>query len=162
MPAPRLPLLSQLSVKLTNDSKNGSSFDPSTVFEKWAAVEVIDRSSIPDRMKSHQLTGGFYSVFEYNGPTSGAPEIFNHIFSISLPNSGYKIDNREYFEVLKEDYVPTDQNAQEKIWIPIKWKHTIIQLNQRGQTSTSYRNVSRKKYHSLSHAIEKRTNQYTS
>lgn len=113
MPVPRLPLLSQLSVKLTNDSKNGSSFDPSTVFEKWAAVEVIDRSSIPDRMKSHQLTGGFYSVFEYNGPTSGAPKIFNHIFSISLPNSGYKIDNREYFEVLKKDYVPIDQNAQE-------------------------------------------------
>lgn len=39
-------------------------------FEKWAAVEVSDLSSIPDGMESFTIEGGLYAVFPYKGSST--------------------------------------------------------------------------------------------
>ena len=87
---------------------------------KWAAVEVEDYSGKIEGMEEFYLSGGKYAVFEHKGPASSFGEIFGYIFGVWLPGSEYTLDEREHFEILKEDYNPHDPNAEEEIWIPIK------------------------------------------
>lgn len=96
-------------------------FSPDRIFTKWAAVEVSDHDMIPDGMELYFLGGGLYAVFVHRGPASSAPKIMHYIFGEWLPNSDYQLDSREHFEVLGEGYSPTDPEACEEIWIPIKF-----------------------------------------
>ena len=98
----------------------GQIFSPTTVFEKWAVVEVLAHDLVPDGMESYTLAGGQYAVFVHNGPASAAPKTMQHIFGTWLPYSGYELDNREHFEILPEGYDPLDQRAREEVWIPIR------------------------------------------
>ncbi len=95
-------------------------FNPNAVFEKWAAVEVNSFDTVPEGMEAYTIKGGKYVVFHYIGAANGPFNPFQYIFQEWLPQSGYQIDNREHFEVLGEGYNPTDPNAEEDIWIPIK------------------------------------------
>jgi AraC family transcriptional regulator len=95
-------------------------FKPSALFEKWAAVEVVNHEDIPDGMEPYFLDGGKYAVFIHEGPASAAPETMQYIFGRWLPESEYELDNREHFEILPEGYNPVDPNAREEVWIPIK------------------------------------------
>ncbi len=95
-------------------------FNPSVLFEKWAAVEVINHEDIPDGMGPYFLDGGKYAVFIHEGPASAAPATMGYIFGRWLPESEYELDNREHFEVLPEGYSPVDPNAREEVWVPIK------------------------------------------
>ncbi len=95
------------------------SFSPTVMFEKWATVEVSSLDEIPEDMETYVLTGGKYAVFTQHGPASMAPKTMQTIFGVWLPASSYQLDNREHFEVLPENYNPTDPNAKEDIWIPI-------------------------------------------
>jgi AraC family transcriptional regulator len=94
-----------------------------TVFEKWAAVEVTDFNTIPDGMKTITLPSGLYAVFLHKGDASAGPKVFQYIFGTWLPNSNYSFDNRPQFEVLGEKYKNDDPNSEEEIWIPIKAKN---------------------------------------
>ena len=98
----------------------GQLFSPTTVFEKWAAVEVLNHDSVPDGMESYSLRGGQYAVFVHNGPASAAPKTMQHIFGTWLPDSAYELDDREHFEILPEGYDPLDPHAREEVWIPIR------------------------------------------
>jgi AraC family transcriptional regulator len=100
-------------------STAGQIFSPTTVFEKWAAVEVVSYDSVPLSMENYSLPGGQYAVFVHKGPASAAPGTMQHIFGSWLPGSEYELDNREHFDVLPEGYDPLDEQAQEEIWIPI-------------------------------------------
>ena len=91
-----------------------------TEFEKWAVVEVSRAESLPDGMETYKLQGGLYAVFLHEGPASMAPKTLQYIFSKWLPQSGYEVDGREHFEVLREGYDPQDPGAREFIWIPIR------------------------------------------
>ncbi len=97
-------------------------FSPSTMFEKWAVVEVADNKNVPDGMESYILSGGLYAVFIHNGPVTAFPKTMRYIFENWLPESEYELDNREHFEVLPKTYQPMDPKAWEKVWIPIKAK----------------------------------------
>ena len=97
-------------------------FNPQTVFEKWAALEVTDFDSIPDGMESYTLSGGLYAVFSHKGDNSTANKVFEYIFATWLPESDYALDNREHFEILGEKYKNNDPDSEEEIWIPIKIK----------------------------------------
>lgn len=108
-----------ISMQVYNPA-NGSPFAPDTLFEKWAAVEVEESTVVPDGMELYHFNGGKYAVFDYQGPASGAPDLFRFIFFEWLPNSDFEIDDREHFEVLGESYSPADLAAQEEIWIPVK------------------------------------------
>jgi AraC family transcriptional regulator len=94
-------------------------FNPTSVFEKWAALEVIDFENIPVEMESFTLSGGRYAVFEHKGHSI---EIFDYIFSDWIPNSKYDLDHRPHFEILGAKYKKEAPNSEEEIWIPIKEK----------------------------------------
>jgi len=95
-------------------------FSPRKPFTKWAAVEVSEFSEVPSGMKTHILNGGLYTVFMHKGPAATAPKTMEYIFLNWLPESAYKLDEREHFEVLPEGYNPVYEKANEEIWIPIK------------------------------------------
>ncbi len=94
-------------------------YQPYTLFEKWAAVEVSVYESIPQEMERFDLQGGLYAVFPYKGlNTDGA--IFQYIYTDWLPNSEYILDySRPHFEVLGEKYKNNHPDSEEDIWIPI-------------------------------------------
>ncbi len=97
----------------------GDIFAPTALFEKWAVVEVASISEVPLEMESYLLHGGKYAVFIHRGPASAAPKTMQYIFGDWLPKSPHKLDNREHFEILPEDYSPVDPEATEEIWIPL-------------------------------------------
>lgn len=123
-----MPKRSQITNRISSDAlsmqvyddRPGGLFEPDRTFTKWAAVEVADHDVIPDGMEPYLLGGGQYAVFTHRGPASSAPQIMQFIFGQWLPNSSFCLDSREHFEVLGEDYNPTDPNAREEIWIPVK------------------------------------------
>ena len=109
------------SIQVYESSDYFQSFNPNTIFEKWAAIEVKDLDNIPEEMEFLNLEGGLYAVFFYKG-LSNDPAIFQYIFTKWLPQSSYKLDNRPHFELLGEKYKNEDSNSEEEIWIPIKLK----------------------------------------
>lgn len=96
-------------------------FSPQTEFVKWAAVEVSDFENIPSEMKTFELVGGLYAVFQYKGLNTDT-SIFQYIYGTWLPNSAFSLDHRPHFEVLGEKYKNNDPESEEEIWIPIKPK----------------------------------------
>jgi AraC family transcriptional regulator len=101
------------------DATYFEAFNPNTVFEKWATLEVTDFDNIPAEMESFTLSGGLYAVFEHKGHSTA---IFDYIFSNWIPNSKYDLDHRPHFEILGAKYKKEDPNSEEEIWIPIKEK----------------------------------------
>lgn len=88
-------------------------------FEKWAAVEVVNATNIPQGMQFFELPAGQYAVFDYKGPSNDT-SIFQYIYDEWLPHSSYRLDHRPHFEVLGKKYKNNDPNSEEEIWIPIK------------------------------------------
>ncbi|HSZ25782.1 MAG TPA: GyrI-like domain-containing protein, partial [Cytophagaceae bacterium] len=97
-------------------------FNPENSFEKWAAIEVTDFRIVPHEMETIILQTGLYAVFMHKGAASEGIKTFQAIFSIWLPGSDYRIDNRPHFEVLGEKYKNEDPSSEEEIWIPIRPK----------------------------------------
>ncbi len=70
-------------------------------------------------MESYELEGGLYAVFTHLGPATDLSTVM-YIFQDWLPLSDYVLDDREHFEVLPQGYKPTDPNAREEFWIPVR------------------------------------------
>ena len=102
------------------DFSSFANFTPNTHFEKWAAVEVANFENIPAEMASFTLPGGLYVVFFHKGAAATAPQTFQYIFGVWLPNSKYLLDDRPHFEVLGEKYQNDHPDSEEEIWIPVK------------------------------------------
>ena len=98
----------------------GDSFTPSTLFDKYALVEVHSADSVPRNMLRYDLAGGQYAVFQHKGPASDYPKSRQFIFDQWLPESDYEPDQREQFDILPEEYDPLDPEAEEELWIPIR------------------------------------------
>ncbi|MFT4815229.1 MAG: AraC family transcriptional regulator [Pseudohongiellaceae bacterium] len=69
------------SVQSFSESDGFVGFTPETVFEKWAAVEVASRNSVPDEMQLFVLGGGHFAVFGHCGPPGEFPKTLNFIVS---------------------------------------------------------------------------------
>lgn len=95
-------------------------FDPNDSFQKWAAVEVSDYSTIPEGMETLIVPTGLYAVFLHSGPLAEAHKTYHYIFTEWLPNSEYTVDDRPHFAVMNEKYKKDDPTSEEEIWIPIK------------------------------------------
>ncbi|HKK46231.1 MAG TPA: GyrI-like domain-containing protein [Balneolaceae bacterium] len=95
-------------------------FNPNREFEKWAAVEVTDFNTMPNRMESLTIPEGAYAVFIHKGPASEGPKTYNYIFKEWLPNSNFLLDHRPHFAVMGEKYKRNDPDSEEELWIPIK------------------------------------------
>lgn len=95
-------------------------FSPSTIFEKWASVEVTDFNSVPEEMEAFSVPSGLYAVFLYKGAASEFYKTAQYIFEGWLPKSGYVLDNRPHLAVMGEKYKNNCPDSEEEIWIPIK------------------------------------------
>ncbi|OJJ19365.1 GyrI-like domain-containing protein [marine bacterium AO1-C] len=110
------------SVEVYNDDTSFESFNPTTTFEKWAAVAVNSFESIPEGMDTHTLPTGQYAVFPYKGKASEAFGTYQYIYKNWLPNSEYMMDNRPHFALMGEKYKGEHPDSEEEFWIPIKKK----------------------------------------
>jgi AraC family transcriptional regulator len=113
------PISSNLFAVQVYEPSYFEAFNPNSVFEKWATLEVTDFNNIPAEMESFTLSGGLYAVFEHKGHDIA---IFDYIFRTWIPNSKYDLDQRPHFEILGAKYKKEDPNSEEEIWIPIKEK----------------------------------------
>lgn len=95
-------------------------FDAAGEFEKWAAIEVTDFNSIPDRMESFVISAGQYAVFLHKGPASEGQKTYEYIFMNWLPGSGFELDDRPHFAAMGEKYRHEDPESEEEIWIPVR------------------------------------------
>lgn len=93
-------------------------FDPSKEFIKWAAAE--HRGDIPPTLEELEIPEGLYAVFIHKGPAATVFKTFEYIFQVWLPQSGYIIDHRPHFDVMKPDYEKDSEAAEEELWVPIK------------------------------------------
>lgn len=98
-----------------------NTFNPQTIFEKWACVEVSDFENTPSKMETFILKSGLYAVFIHKGTVKEFSKTMMYITQQWLPNSTYKIDNsRPHFEYLGEKTLgPNNPNSEEEVWIPI-------------------------------------------
>ncbi|MCC6724478.1 MAG: GyrI-like domain-containing protein [Saprospiraceae bacterium] len=92
-------------------------FAPQNEFVKWALVEVTDFENIPEGMEGFELPGGLYAVFPHRGMDTS---IFQYIYGVWLPQSGYQLDERPHFELLGERYKQGSPESEEDIWVPIR------------------------------------------
>lgn len=108
------------SLQVYDPSLDFSTFNPNTVFDKWALAEVADFSAIPDGMEAFTLEPGLYAVFLHKGMPQNFAGTFHYIFGTWLPASDYLLDNRPHFEILGEKYRNDDPASEEEVWIPIR------------------------------------------
>lgn len=105
----------------TYDTNYFQQFNPNNEFEKWALAEVDDDTVVPAGFEKFEIPEGLYAVFHYKGLNTDT-SIFEYIFTKWLPQSGYELDNRPHFEVLKSKYQNQSPDSEEDIWIPVKNK----------------------------------------
>lgn len=110
------------SIQVYDKTLELKKFNPETLFETWAAIEVADLNVIPDGMESYLLEGGLYAVFVYKGTPDAFSEMLRYIFGNWLPGSNYALDDRAHFEIMGEKYKNNDPDSEEEVWIPIKKK----------------------------------------
>lgn len=110
------------AIQVFADDQDFDAFTPNTEFEEWAATEVKEHDAIPSDLESYRLPGGKYAVFIHKGLPSDFPKTSNYIFGEWLPQSFYELDERPHFQLMDEEYDPTDPEAQEEVWIPIRQK----------------------------------------
>ena len=110
------------SMQVYKDPAYFKNFNPDTVFEKWAVIEVTDFNSIPEDMEGSTLPGGLYAVFIYKGPATAAGKFFRYIYATWLPASAYVLDDRPHLEILGEKYKNQDPDSEEEVWIPVRPK----------------------------------------
>ena len=92
------------------------------LYTNWALKEVSSIESIPDGMISYRLGAGLYAVFLHKGTPAEFPATAKFIFQTWLPASGYRIENRPFFQVLTPAYNPGDPASEEEMYIPVGLK----------------------------------------
>jgi AraC family transcriptional regulator len=107
-------------VYLEPDLTPDKMFRPTTELDKWAAVEVTEAGVVPEGMETHVLQGGLYAVFAHRGGPRRFPEVLRYFYGTWLPGSGYRLDDREHYEVLPAGWTPTDPDAEEEVFVPVR------------------------------------------
>lgn len=95
-------------------------FDIHNKFEKCAGIAVKSTESIPEGMQLIPIEEGMYATFIYKGLAENYPKVFQNILQHWIPENGYQIDNRPFFEILGEKYKRNSEESEEEIWIPIR------------------------------------------
>ncbi|WP_186757211.1 GyrI-like domain-containing protein [Echinicola salinicaeni] len=94
-------------------------YDPSLVFQKWAAVEVAIGYTFPEGMEALTTPEGLYAAFVHKGLASEGAKTYQYIFNVWLPQSKYQLDERPHFAVMGDKYKNDDPNSEEEIWVPV-------------------------------------------
>ena len=111
------------SIQVYDQLFDFTAFTPDTEFEKWAAVEVLETSFVPEGMESYILPAGPYAVFLHKGTSATFYETWKFIFQNWLPGSQYQLDNLPHFELLGDKYKREDPASEEEVWIPVTNKY---------------------------------------
>lgn len=98
-------------------------FTPTTIFEKWAAVEVDHFDVVPNGLEKYTLREGIYAVFIHQGNESTFSKTVQYIYGEWIPKSEFELDNRTHFQLMGEKYKLNDPNSEEEVWVPIKKKN---------------------------------------
>ncbi|HLP96505.1 MAG TPA: GyrI-like domain-containing protein [Saprospiraceae bacterium] len=95
-------------------------FNPATVFEKWALVEVAPGTEAPEGMTLFQLPEGDYATFIHKGDVAAFVARLQYVLQEWIPASGLILDARPHFEVLGEKYRNGDPESEEEVWVPVR------------------------------------------
>lgn len=95
-------------------------FNPATVFEKWALVEVVPGTVPPEGMEVFLLPQGDYVMFVHKGDISAFVQKLQYVLREWIPTSGLLLDERPHFEVLGEKYRNGDPESEEEVWVPVR------------------------------------------
>lgn len=103
------------------DFESFNSFSITTIFTKYALVEVDHFENIPNEFETFELPKGKYAVFLHKGTSAEFPKTAQYIFGEWLPKNNYELDNRPHFEILGDNYKGhQNPESEEEVWIPIK------------------------------------------
>lgn len=97
---------------LTNNMNMGSG-----EFDYMAGVQVSSPDDIPDGMVSFSVPAQHYAVFPCTIPT--LREVFDHIYGVWLPASGYARTSGPELELYGETFDPRDPAALFEVYIPV-------------------------------------------
>jgi len=92
------------------------------LYSNWAAKEVAQAVTIPNGMTHFEMPAGLYAVFLHKGTPADFPGTARYIFQSWLPASGYKVENRLFYQVLTPAYNPGNPASEEEVYIPIALK----------------------------------------
>ncbi len=95
-------------------------FNPTSVFEKWAATEVSSFDQVPANMSTITIPQGLYAIFIHKGAASEAVKTYQYIFSTWMPQSNFIVDERPHFALMGSKYKNDDPDSEEEIWIPVR------------------------------------------
>lgn len=109
------------SVQVYDQDFLEGNFTPQTTFQKWAAVEVAAKATIPEGMEELVIPEGRFAVFIHRGPANTFPKTAEFIYGQWLPSSGYQLANKPHFEVMDKGYLgPEHPDSEEEVWVPIQ------------------------------------------
>lgn len=97
-------------------------FNPTSAFQKWAAIEMSDFDQVPANMSTITIPQGLYAIFIHKGAASDAAKTYQYIFSTWMPQSNFEIDDRPHFALMGSKYKNEDPDSEEEIWIPVRRK----------------------------------------
>jgi AraC family transcriptional regulator len=113
--------IANYAVQVYDPSFVKGEFNNHTAFQNWAAVEVEERTAVPEGMATIIVPPGQYAVFLHKGPASEFYKTAQYIFGEWLPNASYSLDDRPHLQIMGEKYLgPDNPESVEEVWIPVK------------------------------------------
>jgi len=109
-----------LSIQLFPSTPDFTKTNSDEPYTNWAGKEVSEIENIPAGMDTLTIEEGDYAVFLHKGTAADFPATATYIFGQWLPNSGYQVDNRPFFQVIKPGYKPDDPASEEEMYVPVK------------------------------------------
>lgn len=86
-------------------------------FDYLAGLQVSSTADIPDGMVAHGVPAQTYAVFPCTIPT--LREVFDHIYGVWLPTSGYARTSGPELELYDETFDPRDPASVFEVYIPV-------------------------------------------
>lgn len=109
------------SIQIYNEEFLKGDFSSTTLFDKWAAIQVANENEVPLGMEVLTIPAGKWAVFQYQGMTAEFYKMARYIYDEWLPNSKYQLDHRPHFEYMPPGYLgPMHPESKEEVWIPVK------------------------------------------
>ena len=108
------------SVQIFPNSNFFKNFDPTTTFQKYAAVEADISENLPENLEVLIIPAGLYAIFTYIGKPSEAEKTFYYIYYQWLKESGFALDERPHFAIMGDKYIGEHPDSEEELFIPIR------------------------------------------
>ncbi|QBS09006.1 GyrI-like domain-containing protein [Legionella israelensis] len=105
------------SVQIFPDTNFFKDFDPTTTFQKYAAIEADISENLPEKLEVLTIPAGLYAIFTYIGKPSEAEKTFYYIYYQWLKESGFELDERPHFAIMGDKYIGEHPDSEEELFI---------------------------------------------